>query len=282
MERELRASGRPIYTSLAGIPAGAKKAVALFDNTDDVKVDEAAAKAIEILSRNPKGYFLMVEWDLHPTRPEKALDTVVALDRLIEKTAKGMASKDTLVLFTADHSFDFRLLRGKRGAPSRAAGQRQGIGRQQVRRSGRDEPYRQCWWPRTVGAQRVKGSCPTPSCSGHAGGLRLTGEIRQRVPGQVRRGPGRGGAAQVRQLPLRRWKLARYRAWLAEHPMEYIQATDRLDEVTPTQRWRRSPEPHSAASSCDRSAWRWSNGVVGAHKLRLRSLGLCPLRTLEL
>jgi alkaline phosphatase len=116
-EQQLRASGRPIYPSIAEIPADAKKAVALFESGDDVKVDEATAKAIQILSRNPKGYFLMVEWDLHPTRPEKALETVVAFDRLIEKTAKGMASKDTLVLFTADHSFDFRLVRGKRGTP---------------------------------------------------------------------------------------------------------------------------------------------------------------------
>jgi alkaline phosphatase len=86
-------------------------------DTEDFRVDEATAKAIEILSRNPKGYFLMVEWDLHPTRPTKALDTAVALDRLVERTATSLASKDTLVLFTADHSFDFRLLTGKRGTP---------------------------------------------------------------------------------------------------------------------------------------------------------------------
>jgi alkaline phosphatase len=57
----------------------------------------------------------MVEWDLHPTRPERCLNTVVKLDRLIRRTAEQM-DKNTLVLFTADHSFDFRLLRGKKGA----------------------------------------------------------------------------------------------------------------------------------------------------------------------
>ncbi len=116
MEPQLRKSGWPMYATLAEIPADAKKAVALFDG-NDFKVDEATAKAIQILSRNPKGYFLMVEWDLHPGNPERMLGTVAALDRLIEATVNGLASKDTLVLFAADHSFDLRLRSGKRDVP---------------------------------------------------------------------------------------------------------------------------------------------------------------------
>ena len=116
MEPQLRAKGWPVYATLGAIPATAKKAVALFDG-DDFKVDEATAKAIQILGRNPKGYFLMVEWDLHPTKPEQALKTVAALDRLIEATVTRLATKDTLVLFAADHSFDFRLRSGKPGTP---------------------------------------------------------------------------------------------------------------------------------------------------------------------
>lgn len=57
----------------------------------------------------------MVEWDLHPTKPARCLDTVVKLDHLIQRTANQM-DKNSLVFFTADHSFDFRLLRGKKGA----------------------------------------------------------------------------------------------------------------------------------------------------------------------
>jgi alkaline phosphatase len=110
------AAGWKIYESLAEVPDTARKAILLMDG-DDFKVDEAAAKAIRILSRNPKGYFLMVEWDLHPNKVEKMLDTAVALDKLIEQTATKLASKDTLVLFAADHSFDLRLRSGKRGAP---------------------------------------------------------------------------------------------------------------------------------------------------------------------
>ena len=116
VEEKLRASGRPYYPSLSDVPADGRKAVVLVDG-NDFPVDQATAKAIHLLSRNPKGYFLMVEWDLHPTRPEKALQTVLEFDRLIEKTAKELAGPDTLIIFVADHSFDFRLRSGKRSQP---------------------------------------------------------------------------------------------------------------------------------------------------------------------
>lgn len=109
------AAGWPVYETLAEVPDKGKKAILLVDG--DFKVDEAAAKAIRILSRNPKGYFLMVEWDLHPGNVEKMLETAVALDRLIEQSSTTLASRDTLVVFAADHSFDLRLRSGKRGAP---------------------------------------------------------------------------------------------------------------------------------------------------------------------
>jgi alkaline phosphatase len=105
-----------MFATVAGVPDNAKKAVVLVDG-DEFSVDEATAKAIQLLSRNPKGYFLMVEWDLHPTRPERMLGQAVAFDKLIERTVKELASKDTLVMFAADHSFDFRLRGGKKDKP---------------------------------------------------------------------------------------------------------------------------------------------------------------------
>jgi alkaline phosphatase len=84
---------------------------------DNVDVSLATERAIQILSKNHKGFFLMVEWDLHPTRPEQCLNTVVALDKLIERTARQTSPNDTLIMFTADHSFDLRLLNGRRGVP---------------------------------------------------------------------------------------------------------------------------------------------------------------------
>jgi alkaline phosphatase len=120
LEKEAAGSGRAFTEKLDAIPAGARRAIAINDD-ENFDVDAATAKAIEILSRNPKGFFLMVEWDLHPTKPERCLDTAVKLDRLIQKTAKQMDS-NTLVLFTADHSFDFRVLSGKKGADLRLPG----------------------------------------------------------------------------------------------------------------------------------------------------------------
>jgi alkaline phosphatase len=112
--KELSASGRAFESSLDATPASARRVVVLTDD-EGFDVDAATAKAIQILSKNPKGFFLMVEWDLHPTRPERCLDTAVKFDRLIQKTAKQM-SGNTLVMFTADHSFDLRVLGGKKGA----------------------------------------------------------------------------------------------------------------------------------------------------------------------
>jgi alkaline phosphatase len=102
--------------SLAGVPDGATRAIVLSDDSDfDVKA--ATELAIGILSRNKKGYFLMVESDLHasPKNVRRGLERAVKLDELVQSTAGSV--KDTLVLFTADHSFDFRIAGGsKRGA----------------------------------------------------------------------------------------------------------------------------------------------------------------------
>lgn len=114
LEKQLKANGVSFYQSLDSIPPDARRLVFLGDDPA-FDVAAATAKAIEILSKNKKGFFLMVEWDLHPTKPEQALNTVVKLDRLIEQTTKAH-SRDTLVLFTADHSFDFRVLKGKKGS----------------------------------------------------------------------------------------------------------------------------------------------------------------------
>jgi alkaline phosphatase len=113
MPKEIAASGRVFAETLDTIPGGARRVIALTDE-ENFDVDAATSKAIEILSKNPKGFFLMVEWDLHPTKPERCLDTAIKMDKLVQKTAKAMAA-NTLVMFTADHSFDFRVLNGKKG-----------------------------------------------------------------------------------------------------------------------------------------------------------------------
>jgi alkaline phosphatase len=58
----------------------------------------------------------MVEWDVHTDRIRRGLDRMVTFDRVIERIART-AGPDTLLLFTADHSFDLRLRGGNAENP---------------------------------------------------------------------------------------------------------------------------------------------------------------------
>ena len=110
-----REKGRPLLTSLAEVPPDATHAIVMLDS-GEYDLGEAVQLATRMLSRNRKGYFLMVEWDTHTDVLRRGLDRMVALDRVIERTAQT-AGKDTLVLFTADHSFDIRVRGGQPGVP---------------------------------------------------------------------------------------------------------------------------------------------------------------------
>jgi alkaline phosphatase len=107
------------YESLDTVPPGARRAVVLFDREFDLNA--ATQRAIDVLSRNPKGFFLMVEGDLHTEKLVQGLNRSLELDRTIRATAQRMKSDDTLILFTADHSYDFRIHDGKKGEPLLAA-----------------------------------------------------------------------------------------------------------------------------------------------------------------
>ena len=105
---------RTLLTDISDVPAGARQAVVLYDGAD---FDLAAAvrTARTVLARNPRGSFLMVECDVHTDRLRRGLERMVAFDRIIAETAAA-AGPDTLVLFTADHSFGLRVNRGAAGA----------------------------------------------------------------------------------------------------------------------------------------------------------------------
>lgn len=100
--------------ALDSLPENQRRVVVLLDD-DNHDLTKAVDHAIKILSRNPKGFFLMVESNNHFTNVQKTLDRTVAFDRLIRKTAEQW-KRNTLVLFTADHSYDLRLPRGRKGS----------------------------------------------------------------------------------------------------------------------------------------------------------------------
>jgi alkaline phosphatase len=109
----MQAANLGFYESFDTIPETARRAVVLFDGSFDLEA--ATDQAIRILSRNPNGFFLMVESDTHTSKLVQGLDRVLQIDRAIRRTAA--LAKDTLILFTADHSYDFRVNGGKKGEP---------------------------------------------------------------------------------------------------------------------------------------------------------------------
>jgi alkaline phosphatase len=109
-----REHGRPVLASLDVIPAGATRALVLAGEGFDLAA--AVARARQMLSANPRGYLLVVESDAHTNVIRRGLDALVAFDRIIEQTATSVGP-DTLVLFTADHSFDLRVYSGAVGSP---------------------------------------------------------------------------------------------------------------------------------------------------------------------
>lgn len=111
----LRAAGYTLLNSPEAVRPDTTRAVGLTDGSD-YDLSTVVANAIGALGRNPKGYFLMVEWDLHTDEIKRGLDRTLVIDRVIRETV-DKAGPRTLVIFAADHSFDIRLRGGAKGRP---------------------------------------------------------------------------------------------------------------------------------------------------------------------
>jgi alkaline phosphatase len=105
--------GRTIYESVEAVPEESDRALALI--AGDIDLNAAAKKALRKLQRNKKGFFLMIEADAHTDDPELGLTRLVNFDTLIREISDMVNPDETLMLFTADHSFDLRL---KSGGPN--------------------------------------------------------------------------------------------------------------------------------------------------------------------
>ncbi len=83
------------------------------DNTKEPSLTEMTQKALDVLSKNDKGFFLMVEGGridhaLHETTARKAMGETIAFDTAIKDTLARMQQidpglKNTIVVVTADH-----------------------------------------------------------------------------------------------------------------------------------------------------------------------------------
>lgn len=91
--------------------------------TQQPSLAQMTTAALEILARNPKGYFLMVEGGLidkasHLDNAARTLDETVQFSKAIEAALSGVNLNDTLVIVTADHSHGLVLSGGaSRDAP---------------------------------------------------------------------------------------------------------------------------------------------------------------------
>jgi alkaline phosphatase len=102
-----QSGGRPVLRTLDEIGPQTTRAIVVLDS-GDYDLQRAIDIATRILSKNPKGYFLMVEWDSHTDKVREGLDHMLQIDHAVAQTVRT-AGQDTLVVFTADHSFDLRL-----------------------------------------------------------------------------------------------------------------------------------------------------------------------------
>lgn len=105
---------RPVRASLAEVPETETRPVVVAERID---VREATLTALELLQAAPDGYLLVVEWDAHTDDVQKGLQNLVDFDRLIAEVEQRVDLADTLLLFTADHSFGVQVDGGERGQP---------------------------------------------------------------------------------------------------------------------------------------------------------------------
>ncbi|XP_048578225.1 alkaline phosphatase isoform X2 [Nematostella vectensis] len=93
------------------------------DTGGEPSIAEMTEKAIRILSRNPKGYFLFVEGGRidhghHAAKAVRALTDAIAMAEAVKKATDITNKDDTLILTTADHSHTFTISGyPKRGNP---------------------------------------------------------------------------------------------------------------------------------------------------------------------
>lgn len=90
------------------------------DGAGEPSLADMTTKAIQVLSRNPKGYYLMVEGGRidhahHAGNAYRALTDTIALSDAVRAATRLTAAKDTLILVTADHSHAFTMV----GYPAR-------------------------------------------------------------------------------------------------------------------------------------------------------------------
>jgi alkaline phosphatase len=93
--------------ALQAIEPGQRKVVMLNDDSD-MPIKPAVDDAIARLSKNPKGFVLVVFSDCHTGKATSSLRRIVELDNVVREVAAAHKN-DSLILWTADHSYDLHI-----------------------------------------------------------------------------------------------------------------------------------------------------------------------------
>ena len=84
------------------------------DETGEPSLSQMTAKAIDIPSRNDRGFFLQIESGRidhahHATNPFRALLDTIELSRAVRTSMDKVDLSETLIILTADHSHVFTI-----------------------------------------------------------------------------------------------------------------------------------------------------------------------------
>jgi alkaline phosphatase len=93
--------------ALKTVDANQTKVVMLSEDTD-MPIKPAVDDAIARLSKNPKGFVLVVFSDCHTGKATTSLRRIVEMDNVVREVADAH-KQDTMILWTADHSYDLRI-----------------------------------------------------------------------------------------------------------------------------------------------------------------------------
>jgi alkaline phosphatase len=107
---DIKARGYAYLDSMASLAEFDKnndRVIALFDD-NQFNFNTAVQQAVARLSKNPKGFLLIAHSDCHTGKTRTSLQRLIDFDKAVAATGEQMKS-DTLILFTADHSYDLRI-----------------------------------------------------------------------------------------------------------------------------------------------------------------------------
>jgi alkaline phosphatase len=107
---EMKAHGYAFTDSITELKKIDQSRTKVIMMTDDLQMDlkTGVDDAIARLSRNPKGFVLVVFSDCHTGKARTSLSRIVEMDNIMREVAANH-KQDTLLLWTADHSYDLRI-----------------------------------------------------------------------------------------------------------------------------------------------------------------------------